>query len=1259
MLVAVSIPAVSSAQLSYDDNGDDVASILLKSSGVESYVTYANGTNRSTWDKKIGSGTGNEVFLAANFNNDLHDDIATICFDQNDTPKVRTTPGPGNVSGTTWTNALRSGTSQKTFYFLPGDYNGDGNADIAAFYPVEGGKGLDVKAKITWGPAGVLQTQNSNDWFFSGLVEAAFVSMDVDGDGKDEIVAVSRFGEPNQYMARIYRDGSPLGTIWLITLPSGILQAVRTGDFTGDGIEDVALITSDSNVTTPTYTASIVSGVDGKLKTSWSLGSRKYIKLLAGNFNNDEVDDIVAVYGKSGSSNAARIFYGPNGDQSEWSLGSAVAADFVAGEFNAQAKVFQCQDGKDNDGDGLTDLDDPGCSSSTDDDEGDGTSQCQDGKDNDGDGLTDLTDPGCSSKQDNNEGDGTSQCQDGKDNDGDGLTDLTDPGCSSKQDNNEGDGTSQCQDGKDNDGDGLVDMDDPGCSSPQDNNEGSGTTQCQDGKDNDGDGLSDLDDPGCSSPQDDNEGDGTSQCQDGKDNDGDGLTDLNDPGCEDPQDNNEGDGTSQCQDGKDNDGDGLTDLNDPGCSSPQDNDENDGTTQCQDGKDNDGDGLTDLNDPGCSSAQDDNEGDGTSQCQDGKDNDGDGLKDSEDPGCEDPQDNNEGDGTSQCQDGKDNDGDGFTDLEDAGCSSAQDNDESDDVASLAAPTNLAASDGTSEEHVSVTWDEVSGADSYALYRSQFSGDTGEVLADEIATTQFLDTSAVPGVTYYYTAKAKQGAVESDFSNTDAGYRKSLSAEADCDGDGVSDEQEILDGTGVCDPGSFRLYLHSPAYTKYNTFLDQWNFLELIASGTAAVDGTLTVYDIEGNVISSEEISIPAGEEIDFDIHARVGKVDTYGVVRIDFNDDEPGVALTGRMSNYRLDPGKDTYSFAFAKELRNPTRGNTSATGNSFDPQGSGFLVPNWAEIINLDTVPRTFTYELYDQEGRLLQTTDVTVPALGERDLQAGHEFGEGVYLSQFKPHDGATQYFANVTRYSSNAVGGAVPETYNFAFPLDARSGSGDDVYATVSNLTGACWSQTNWVEVVNVREKEIVVTVEFRSEAGEVVGTETMTLTPRTQFHFSGHGLLASGTVGTVKVSTSEPGSLISQSVAYYHDCSENKLQTAYASPARMPGRDLQVGTYNTFLGVKNLIRIMSTSGTPVNYELSVKPQGGESMVVTSTIGASENIAMTLSEDGTLFTLSPDTIGVMTLRTENSQEVLVENIRLREVNGKADFAMPTVVQ
>jgi MYXO-CTERM domain-containing protein/uncharacterized repeat protein (TIGR01451 family) len=136
--------------------------------------------------------------------------------------------------------------------------------------------------------------------------------------------------------------------------------------------------------------------------------------------------------------------------------------------------------------------------------------QCEDGIDNDGDGLIDYpSDPGCSSPIDNSETDVKPQCSDGIDNDGDNLIDYpADPGCSSPTDNTEA-GPPACSDGVDNDGDGLIDYPaDPGCTSPSDVDETS-YPACSDGLDNDGDGKIDYPaDPGCHSSNDNSEVDG-------------------------------------------------------------------------------------------------------------------------------------------------------------------------------------------------------------------------------------------------------------------------------------------------------------------------------------------------------------------------------------------------------------------------------------------------------------------------------------------------------------------------------------------------------------------------------------------------------------------------------------------------------------------------------------------------------------------------------------------------------------------------------
>lgn len=130
---------------------------------------------------------------------------------------------------------------------------------------------------------------------------------------------------------------------------------------------------------------------------------------------------------------------------------------------------------------------------------------CDDGLDNDGDGLVDRADSGCDGPHDAIEGDpefGPTRCADGVDNDGDGQTDAADLGCSATNTT-----ADACRNGKDDDGDGHADFPaDRGCAGWGDASENSDNlgldpglahSQCEDGVDNDGDGHTDLEDAQC------------------------------------------------------------------------------------------------------------------------------------------------------------------------------------------------------------------------------------------------------------------------------------------------------------------------------------------------------------------------------------------------------------------------------------------------------------------------------------------------------------------------------------------------------------------------------------------------------------------------------------------------------------------------------------------------------------------------------------------------------------------------------------------
>jgi hypothetical protein len=293
----------------------------------------------------------------------------------------------------------------------------------------------------------------------------------------------------------------------------------------------------------------------------------------------------------------------------------------------------------DSDGDGIPDLADAL------DTDGDGTPDATD-TDDDGDGLSDAQDP----KPLDSDNDGTNNDVD-TDDDGDGILDTAEaPGQALDTDN---DGTPNATD-TDDDNDGILDTAEIGVL------DGTGKYTLPD---SDGDGIPDLADAL------DTDGDGTPDATD-TDDDNDGLSDAQDPK---PLDT-DNDGTNNDVD-TDDDGDGILDTAEaPGQTLDTDNDgtpnatdtddDNDGILDTAEigvldgtGKytlpDSDGDGIPDLADAL------DTDGDGTPDATD-TDDDNDGLSDTTDKFPLDT----DNDGTPNATD-TDDDGDGILDTAEA------------------------------------------------------------------------------------------------------------------------------------------------------------------------------------------------------------------------------------------------------------------------------------------------------------------------------------------------------------------------------------------------------------------------------------------------------------------------------------------------------------------------------------------------------------------------------------------------------------------
>jgi len=531
---------------------------------------------------------------------------------------------------------------------------------------------------------------------------------------------------------------------------------------------------------------------------------------------------------------------------------------------------------------------------------------------------------------------------------------------------------------------------------------------------------------------------------------------------------------------------------------------------------------------------------------------------------------------------------------------------------------------------------------------------------------------------------------------------------DTDGDGIADNldncpntpnpsqlDDDLDGTGDACDTDFPALPGQIVYTKWNTFIQQWNFLELVAQEVSptsqTMDVEITLFSLTAQPMISTTVSINPNNELDVDINALVlqactvnpascaafpdvdgnGLIDSYGIIKVEVLNPTPDIQLLGRLTNYR--PNTDgTFSFAFARELTPPSLGNTYAVSNTYDVQGLNRLVINWSEVIYLGTpgsnAPGTFTVNLYTQAGVLRNSQTITLNPLEERDIQAGHEIldpatglvEQSVYLVEVIPQDPDSEYLFFAARYSTRD---AVNFNYAMAVPGRAGLGGTNNIYAAASAETFACGTMQNWIEVANVTNAVNTVNLSFKDELGNLTAQSSNTLAPYSQFHFNASVLLNGAATGSVEIQTSTPNSIIAQSMNYILDCNNTaNVQTAYVTLAREPGRRAQVGTGNSFIDMDNLLRVISTTNNLTNVGLNVETFLGESSSVAFPLLANGCQDVNLSTDPSLI-FPANRYGILDTQTNNSSESVMDMLRMRsKTEGglpKFDFIIPTLVR
>lgn len=143
--------------------------------------------------------------------------------------------------------------------------------------------------------------------------------------------------------------------------------------------------------------------------------------------------------------------------------------------------------------------------------------------------------------------------------------------------------------------------------------------------------------------------------------------------------------------------------------------------------------------------------------------------------------------------------------------------------SLSAPTNVSATDGTLGDRVRITWNTVSGATSYQIFRRDTSDSSGATIIGTSTLATFDDITAVVDTVYYYWIKAVNATLNqiSGFSAPDTGFRATaLDAVTTLDASqGLNDTIVSLVWTPVAGATSYDIYRNTSGVFDADDIID--------------------------------------------------------------------------------------------------------------------------------------------------------------------------------------------------------------------------------------------------------------------------------------------------------------------------------------------------------------------------------------------------------------------------------------------------------
>lgn len=380
------------------------------------------------------------------------------------------------------------------------------------------------------------------------------------------------------------------------------------------------------------------------------------------------------------------------------------------------------------------------------------------------------------------------------------------------------------------------------------------------------------------------------------------------------------------------------------------------------------------------------------------------------------------------------------------------------VSTALVPPSISASDGTFSDRVRVTWQSVSGASYYRIYRSTTETGSKTALGSGWQTsTTFDDTTAAANKVYYYWAKAatsSTGANATDYSAYNTGFCAPATypdAWDPNDDTPTATTNVLVLSTTAKTQGSHGLNA-SDRYDFYKANLTAGQTYVFESTGAADTYGELykaANTNTSSRVAYNDDIAYPSNRN--FRITYTPTSTGTYYLRVRQFYETQTGVyslRYQQLVANDAWDPADDTASGATALTPNTTTKTHGTHTLSETDSY-------DWFKIQM--TGGRTYTFETTssnssDTYGELYSSPSATAAAREAYDDDGGSGYHQ--FKIVYTPTTSGT-YYLRVRKYTvgtdgeySLKYGMSVPDTHDLVF---CKSTSWSD-FLFVANVTNA---------------------------------------------------------------------------------------------------------------------------------------------------------------------------------------------------------------